>query len=464
MSDIGIVGLGVMGAQLARNIASRGFAVAGLGLDVAATRKVAAQYPEARIEVAESPAALVAMLEAPRRILLMVPAGQPVDDVLDTLDPLLGEDDVVVDGGNSHHLDTERRQARAEARPWRFMGMGVSGGSEGALKGPSLMPGGDEVAYQRMRPVLEAIAAQSRSGTCVTYCGKGSAGHFVKMVHNGIEYGDMQLIAETTTLLMRGLGLDHDATARVYEQWNAGDLESFLIEITADVLRVPDPERPTGRLVDAILDAAGQKGTGKWTVSAALEHGVAIPTITAAVDARNLSAQKALRVRAEAALAPVRPPLAGVTVEDLAHALYAAKLASYTQGFQLLRAASEAKGYQTDLGEVARIWTGGCIIRARFLDRVREAAGTDAPLILAPQFARDMVERVPGLRRVVVAALQAGYAVPGLAASLTWLDTLTTARGSAWLIQAQRDDFGSHGFERVDRPGVAVHADWSRRA
>jgi len=458
--DVGIIGLGVMGAQLARNVASRTISVAGYERNLEQGKKVAAAYPEAKLEISESLAAFVASLAPPRRIIVMVPAGAPVDAVLDGLDPLLAEGDVVADGGNSHYADTERRQTRGKT--WRFLGMGVSGGSEGALKGPAIMPGGDAVAYARMQPVLEAIGARSKSGVCVAYCGAGSAGHFVKMVHNGIEYGDMQLISETTTLMERGLGMSHRQASDVFGAWNKGDLESFLIEITADVLRAEDADKTP--LVDKILDAAGQKGTGKWTVIAALDHGVAIPTIAAAVDARNLSSQKALRVRAEKELAPERTKIEGVSIDDLADALYAAKLASYTQGFALLRAASEAKGYGTDLSEVARIWTGGCIIRARFLDRVREAfaARPNELLLLAPEMTKDVVKRVPALRRTVAGAARAGIAIPGLAASLTWFDTLTTGRGSAWMIQAQRDYFGSHGYERIDNPGVPAHSEWPR--
>jgi len=284
-------------------------------------------------------------------------------------------------------------------------------------------------------------------------------------VHNGIEYGDMQLIAETATLLRDGLGLAPAAVADTFSQWNQGDLASFLVEITADIFRTDDPQRPGSLLVDAILDKAGQKGTGKWTVMAALEMGVAVPTIAAAVDARVLSAQKELRVRAEQAFGATRGALAGVSVDDLRDALYASKIASYTQGFQMLARASEERGYGTDLGEVARIWTAGCIIRARFLDRVRAAfARTPAPelLALAPEFVADLGRRLPAWRRVVGASLAAGIPVPGLAASLAWYDTLVTARGSAAVIQAQRDYFGSHTYERSDAPGIAVHTDWPR--
>ena len=464
LNDVAVVGLGVMGANLARNFASRGFKVGGFNRSLEAAAAVAAEHPEAALDIAPSLAALVARLERPRRIVLMVPAGQPVDDVLDGLDPLLEAEDIVVDAGNSLYSDTERRAARAEARPWRFVGMGVSGGAEGALVGPAIMPGGDVEAWERLAPLLTAIAARSEHGPCVAYCGRGSAGHFVKMVHNGIEYGDMQLIAETATLLRAGLSLGAGEVAAVFERWNAGDLDSFLIAITADIFRTADRNGP-GLLVDAILDRAGQKGTGRWTVEAALELGVAIPTIAAAVDARVMSAGRELRVAAEAAFGRPEPRLAGVQVDDLADALYASKIASYTQGFAMLARASEVRGYGTDLAEVARVWTAGCIIRARFLGRVAEAfraEGAPALLALAPDFATELKRRVPGWRRVVSAAMASGVAVPGLAASLAWFDTLTTARGSAALIQAQRDYFGSHTYERVDAPGVAVHTDWPR--
>ena len=465
LNDIAVVGLGVMGANFARNFASRGYRVAGYDRSVSKAHDVARAYPEAKLAIAEDWAQLVAGLERPRRIVVLVVAGKPMDDVLDALDPLLEQDDIVVDAGNSLFSDTDRRNARAAGRPWRFVGMGISGGSDGALLGPSIMPGGDVEAWERLRPLLEAVAAKSESGTCVTYCGRGSAGHFVKMVHNGIEYGDMQLIAETATLLRDGLGLPPAAVADTFSQWNRGDLASFLIEITADIFRTDDPQRPGSLLVDAILDKAGQKGTGKWTVMAALEMGVAVPTIAAAVDARVLSAQKELRVRAEQAFGATRGALAGVSVDDLRDALYASKIASYTQGFQMLARASEERGYGTDLGEVARIWTAGCIIRARFLDRVRAAfARTPAPelLALAPEFVADLGQRLPAWRRVVGASLAAGIPVPGLAASLAWYDTLVTARGSAAVLQAQRDYFGSHTYERSDAPGVAVHTDWPR--
>jgi 6-phosphogluconate dehydrogenase len=383
--------------------------------------------------------------------------------VLDSLDPLLEQDDIVVDAGNSHFADTDRRCERADGRPWRFMGMGVSGGAEGALLGPSIMPGGDLEAWNNLKPILESAAAKSDSGPCVAYCGAGSAGHFVKMVHNGIEYGDMQLIAEAAVLMRHGLGMPSRAVADTFAEWNQGDLDSFLIQITTDIFRTPDPKNKDGLLVDAILDKAGQKGTGRWTVLAAVELGVAIPTITAAVDARALSAQKELRVRAENEFRPKRTALTGVTTDEIRAALYAAKIASYTQGFAMLRTASEERSYGSDFGEISRIWKEGCIIRAQFLDRVRDAFAENSKLellALAPSFRKDLEERMPGFRNVVSSALSAGLAVPGLSASLGYFDTLTTARGSANLIQAQRDYFGSHTYERLDEPGVSVHTDW----
>ncbi len=463
LRDVAIVGLGVMGANLARNFASRGLSVAGYDLHPEAGAKLAGEHPEAKAYVATSLADLVQHLERPRRIVLLVNAGRPVDAVLDGLDPLLEEDDIVVDGGNSHFTDTDRRQARSKARPWRFMGMGVSGGSEGALRGPALMPGGDREAWERMKPALEAIAARSKSGVCVTYCGSGSAGHFVKMVHNGIEYGDMQLIAEVAMLLREGLYLPPADVSDVFAEWNRGDLESYLVEITADIFRTPDPKRPGGLLLDAIEDVAGQKGTGRWTVMEAAEKGLPVPTMACAVEARGMSTAKALRQKAAALFEPRRSPLLGVSAQDLGDALYSSKVASYTQGFAMLSAASDEHGYGIDLAEVARIWTAGCIIRAKLLDRIREAfRSSPAPelLALAPDFVDDLKERRKGWRRVVSAALAAGYAIPGLATSLTWFDTLCAARGTASLIQAQRDYFGSHTYARVEAPETFVHTDW----
>ena len=456
--EIAVVGLGVMGANLARNFAGTGRRTLGFDLNPDAGERLRA---DTGIEVASDWKTLVARLEHPRRIVLLVPAGAPVDSVLDALDPLLEQGDVIVDAGNSYWRNTEARIQRAASRPWNHVGMGVSGGAEGALKGPSMMPGGEREAWETLQPLLEGIAAKSVHGPCVTYCGSGAAGHFVKMVHNGIEYGDMQLIAESATLLRGGLGLSGLEASETFARWNEGELDSFLIEITADILRTPDPEASDGSLlVDAILDRAGQKGTGTWTAQAALELGVACPTIVAAVEARVQSSQKELRVEAEEHFKAAAAALEGVTAGDIEQALFCAKVASYTQGFALLQAASEEHGFGIDRAEVARIWTAGCIIRARLLERVMQVFKADAPPLLAFAFQGEISARLPAWRRVVAAAATAGIPVPGLSASLAWFDSLVTARGSASLIQAQRDYFGSHTYERLDRPGEKVHTDW----
>lgn len=462
--DVAVIGLGVMGANLARNFASRGHRVAIFNRSPEATRELASHYAEAGFVACESLESLVRAVRKPRRLVLMVPAGPPVDACLDALDALIEKDDIVIDAGNSLYTDTDRRSARAENAPWRFVGMGVSGGSEGALLGPSIMPGGDPEAWDHLRPILESISAQADSGPCVAYCGGGSAGHFVKMVHNGIEYGDMQLIAESAVLLRTGLNLEAGRVADLFSDWNRTELESYLIEITADIFRTDDPEAQGSLLLDGILDRAGQKGTGRWTAEAALALGVAIPTISAAVDARSLSSNRDRRVAAQAAFGNDQDRrLEGVDADDIRSALYAAKIASYSQGFDLLAQASQERDYGTNLAEVARIWKAGCIIRAGFLDRVSEAFRSDDTdlLALAPSFQAELAERIPSWRRVVAAAFHAGISIPGLAASLAWFDTLTTARGSTNLIQAQRDYFGSHTYERVENPGVAHHTDWA---
>ena len=475
--DVALIGLGVMGANLARNFARTGMRVAVYDRVPEATRALAERHPEARLVACTSLEELARALRPPRIAVLLVPAGAPVDEALEALARHLAADDIVVDAGNSLHLDTDRRTRDLAARGqrWHFVGMGVSGGSEGALTGPALMPGGPEAAWRRLRPLLEPIAARAGGEPCVAYCGAGSAGHFVKMVHNGIEYGDMQLIAEIAFLMRRGLGWSGTRAADVFSAWNGAELESYLVEITASILRTEDPERPGGLLLDAVLDRAGQKGTGRWTIEAAQSLGVAIPTISAAVDARIQSAAWGTRARASALFgegAPTtgdaaRAALAGLDADDLRDALYAAKIASYSQGFELLDRGSAAFAFGTDLAEVARIWRAGCIIRARFLDDVREAfatprdgASTRPLLALTSSFAARLRERLPCWRRVVTTAIAAGVPIPGLSASLAWFDGLRTARGSADLIQAQRDHFGHHGYERLDAPGRVVHTDW----
>ena len=462
-ADLGIVGLGVMGSSLARNFHSRGLDVAVYNREAPMTDAFIAAHGDARFHPCPDYRALVAALKPPRRIVLMITAGPAVDAVLDALSPHLEAEDVVVDAGNSHYADTDRRIARAAAAPWRFLGMGVSGGEAGALRGPAMMPGGDRAAWSLMRPHLEAACARSDSGPCVAWCGEGSAGHFVKMVHNGIEYGDMQLITESHALMRDGLGLTPAAARAVFERWNAGRLASFLIEITAAIVAARDP-RGDGPLVDQILDVAGQKGTGRWTSIGAVELGVPLPTVTAAVDGRALSAMKSARVEAAARFAGGGGALTGVDLDDLEAALYASKIMSYTQGFALLAEASRARGYRTDPSAIARIWKAGCIIRAAFLDRVHQAfaARPGLPLlVLDPSFAAEIEAALPRWRRVVAAAASAGIPTPALSASLGYFDTLTRARGTAALIQAQRDWFGAHTYRRIDDPDTPVHTDWS---
>jgi len=463
-ADIAVIGLGVMGANLARNFASRGWTVAVYNRTVTKTEAFMAEHgAEGDFVAAGSLAELAATLKAPRKAVIMVKAGRPVDLVIDGLSEVFADGDIVIDGGNSHWPDTERREATCRERSLRFVGMGVSGGEEGALKGPSMMPGGDASVWPELKEILTSAAAVSDSGPCVAWCGERSAGHYVKMVHNGIEYGDMQLIAEVWSLMRRGLEMSPQATREVFSTWNAGRLESYLIDITARIVAAKDPHGD-GALVGQILDVAGQKGTGRWTVRDAIERGIPTSTITSAVDGRALSARKAERLVAAARFPEAPSPLEGVTVEQLEQALYAAKLMSYTQGFDLLRTTSREQGYGTDLAEVARMWKAGCIIRAAFLDRVYEAyrSEPDLPfLCLAPTFAEELRAALPGWRAVVAAAARSGLPTPALATSLAWFDTLRTGHGTASLIQAQRDFFGAHTYRRLTDPDTPVHSEWA---
>jgi 6-phosphogluconate dehydrogenase len=460
---IAVVGLGVMGANLARNFRSRGLTVALYNRSVEVTEKVVAAHGAEGFVVCRSPAELAAAMAPPRVIVLMVTAGQAVDAVINAIGEHLQPGDVIVDGGNSHYADTERRAVAAAAHDLRYVGMGVSGGEEGALHGPSMMPGGDARAWEVVRPLVEPAAAIGDGGApCVAWCGRGGAGHYTKMVHNGIEYGDMQLLGEVFTLLRDGMGLSGAAQAEVFGRWNAGRLSSFLVEITAGIVASKDPQGD-GPLVDQILDEAGQKGTGRWTSVQAIEQGVPLPTITAAVDGRAISSRRAHRTAAQAAFGTAKAALTGVSVDDLEQALYAAKLCSYAQGFDLLRTASLDRGYGIDLGEVARIWTAGCIIRAAFLGRVREAfrRNPELPLlVLDPSFAEEIAAALPAWRRVVAGAVTAGIPVPALSSSLAWLDQIRTTRGAAQLVQAQRDWFGAHTYRRLEAPDVVVHTEW----
>jgi len=465
-ADIGVIGLGVMCANLARNFASRGWTVAVHNRTTSVLDAFMAEHgsPETGAFVrCPSLEALAAALEGPRKVVLMVSAGPAVDAVLGGLSDHLADGDIVIDGGNSHWPDTDRREASCREQGLRFVGMGVSGGEEGALLGPSMMPGGDRSVWPELEPLLASAAAVSDSGPCVTWCGEGSAGHYVKMVHNGIEYGDMQLIAEVWSLLTRGMGRSAPQARAVFESWNDGRLASFLVEITSEIVAAADP-RGDGPLVDQILDVAGQKGTGRWTVRDAIERGIPTSTITAAVDGRALSARKAERLVAAERFPAPPEPVSDVTVDQLEQALYAAKLMSYTQGFDLLRTASAEQGYGTDLAEVARVWKAGCIIRAAFLDRVYDAYRADPQLpflCLAPGFAAELRTAVPAWRAVVAAAARSGLPTPALATSLAWFDTLRTGHGTASLIQAQRDYFGAHTYRRVDDPDTPVHSEWS---
>jgi 6-phosphogluconate dehydrogenase len=408
----------------------------------------------------------VQSLERPRKILIMVKAGAPVDAVINQLKPLLDEGDIIIDGGNSLFDDTARRTRELEPSGFRFIGMGVSGGEEGALNGPSLMPGGTKSSYEYLEPILTKIAAQVDDGPCVTYIGPAGAGHYVKMVHNGIEYGDMQLIAEAYDLLKTALGLDANQLHEVFAEWNTTDeLNSYLIEITADIFnyRDPDTKQP---LVDVILDAAGQKGTGRWTVQSALELGISIPTMTAAVNARIMSAFKKERVAASEILTGPSGKYEGDTktfINQIRDALYCSKICSYAQGMALLSAASKAYSYDLNLSETARIWKGGCIIRAGFLNKIKSAF-KDNPelpnLLLAPEFKQTILDRQDAWREVLAQSAKLGIPVPAFSASLDYFDSYRRDRLPQNLTQAQRDYFGAHTYERVDKAGF-FHTAWT---
>jgi 6-phosphogluconate dehydrogenase len=465
-ANFGIIGLAVMGRNLALNVEEHGFDVAAWNLEPETTDQFLAQNPGKKLRGAKSLAELVSQLDRPRRILMMIKAGTPVDMTLDKLAPLLAEGDIVIDGGNSWFQDTRRREEAYRQKGLHFIGMGVSGGEDGARHGPSMMPGGSDFGYDNLADVLTAIAAKTESGPCVTHVGADGAGHFVKMVHNGIEYGDMQLIAEAYDILHRGLGLEAAELADVFDKWNRGQMESFLIEITAKIFRKQDPD--TGRpLVDLVEDKAGQKGTGKWTAQVALDCAVPIPTIAAALDGRLLSSMKAERVAAAPRLPGPAAPSIGdkaALIDDVEQALYAAKVCSYAQGMSLIRAGATQYSWSINLREIARIWKGGCIIRARFLDAIMNAFGRTpdlANLLLDEDFAVRVGRAQAGWRRVVGVAQAAGVPVPALSASLAYYDSYRTPRLPQNLTQAQRDAFGSHTYERTDKPQLGfVHTDW----
>ncbi|AOX01424.1 phosphogluconate dehydrogenase (NADP(+)-dependent, decarboxylating) [Moorena producens PAL-8-15-08-1] len=464
----GVIGLAVMGENLALNVESRGFPIAVYNRTAAKTEKFMAERAQGKdVKAAYSLQEFVQALERPRKILVMVKAGKPVDAVIEQLKPLLEPGDMIIDGGNSLYQDTERRTKDLEATGLGFVGMGVSGGEEGALNGPSLMPGGTSSAYKDLEPILVKIAAQVDDGPCVTYIGPGGAGHYVKMAHNGIEYGDMQLIAEAYDVLKNALGLDHKQLHEVFAEWNTTDeLNSFLIEITADIFKYIDPET-NGPLVEMILDAAGQKGTGRWTVVSSLELGVSIPTIYAAVNARVISSFKDQRVAAAKEITgPVGKYDGDVKafITKVRDALYCSKMCSYAQGMALLSRASEEFNYNLNLSEVARIWKGGCIIRAGFLDKIKNAFNQNPQLpnlLLAPEFKQTILDRQEGWREVLAVSNKLGIPVPAFSASLDYFDSYRRDRLPQNLTQAQRDYFGAHTYERLDKPrGEFFHTDW----
>jgi len=464
-NDFGLIGLAVMGQNLVLNVESRGFAVSVYNRSPEVTQAFVARHPGKAISGFDSLAGLVASLSRPRKLMVMVKAGAAVDAVIEQLIPLLEQDDIVIDGGNSLYTDTERRDAWLSPLGLRFIGAGVSGGEEGARKGPAIMPGGPASTWAVMRPIFEAIAARAEGQPCVVHIGPGGAGHYVKMIHNGIEYGDMQLICEAYSLF-KAAGLATAEIAAIFERWNAGPLQSYLIQITAKALAQVDGE--TGQpLVELILDKAGQKGTGQWTLLNAAENAVVISTINAAVEARVLSSQKDQRLHASTLLQGPTPRLAvdRHTLEQQVHdALYASKVISYAQGMDLIQTMSEKKGWGLDLGAIASIWRGGCIIRARFLNHITAAYRAEpglANLMLAPFF-RDLLNSSQAhWRQVVALAVTNGIPVPAFSASLGYYDSMRSARLSANLLQAQRDFFGAHTYERTDKPaGQWFHTAW----
>ncbi len=462
---MGMVGLGVMGRNLALNIEEKGFSVAAYDAWPEPVDRFVASAQGKRIAGFKTPAELVRALRRPRRIIMLVKAGDVVDKTIASLRPLLEPGDMLVDAGNEHFLNTERRDRELEPSGIRYFGMGVSGGEQGARHGPSMMPGGDRAAYEDLAPVLTKIAAQHPDGPCVTYVGPGGSGHYVKMVHNGIEYGDMQLIAEAYDILRTLGGLSNAELADVFAEWNEGELQSFLIEITSKIFRVADP-LGKGELVDQILDATAMKGTGKWTVQDAAELGAPLATIATSVEARVVSSMKAERVAASKLL-PGPPPRPGAAdkqllVADVRAALYASKCISYAQGMNLLRVASNARSWGLQLGELARIWQAGCIIRARFLGRIKAAYDRDpslSNLLVDPSFREELGARQEGWRRVVARGATAGLPLLSMGASLAYYDMLRRERLPANLTQAQRDFFGAHTYKRLDREGD-FHTEW----
>ncbi|SFY35285.1 6-phosphogluconate dehydrogenase [Paracoccus pantotrophus] len=463
-TSIGLIGLGTMGAALALNIAEKGFPIAVWNRTTEVTRRFHAEAGALadRVIPTESLADLVAAIAPPRAIILMVPAGPAVDDQIAALAPLLGPDDLVIDAGNANFHDTNRRAA--SGLPMRFLGMGVSGGEEGARHGPAIMGGGARADWDRVAGVMQAIAAQAEDGTpCATWMGEAGAGHFVKTVHNGIEYADMQMIAEVYGVMRDGLGLSAAAIGETFAGWNEGVLKSYLVEISAAVARAADPL--TGQpMLDVILDAAGQKGTGRWTAIEAQHLAAPIPVIEAAVMARNVSARIDERKAGEARFAAA-PQALDLARDQLEQALIAGKILCYAQGFAMIEAAGRAFGWQLDLPGIARVWRAGCIIRSAMLNDMATALAEDPSrnLVLAPFFAEKLETAMPALRAVVAQGVLHGHALPALASGLGWFDMMRTGRGTANMIQAQRDFFGAHGFDRLDGQD-SHHGPWGGKS
>jgi 6-phosphogluconate dehydrogenase len=468
--DIGLIGLAVMGENLVLNMESKGFSVAVFNRTTDVTEKFAAGKARGKnIQPARTIEEFVSALSRPRKAMIMVKAGKPVDAVIAQLLPLMEAGDVIIDGGNSLFTDTERRCKEVEAKGLHYVGCGVSGGEEGALKGPSLMPGGSRESWEIIAPIFREIAAQVDGEPCCRYMGPGGSGHYVKMVHNGIEYGDMQLICESYAILKHVLGLEADELADIFTEWNKGELDSYLIDITAQIFRKRDPD--TGQpLVDVILDKAGQKGTGIWTLQSAITQAVVISTINAAVEARVISSRKDERVAAAKILPQPQPAKFTGDREQLIaavhDALYASKIVSYAQGMELLGAASIASEWDLNFGDIATIWRGGCIIRAVFLNRIAEAYQRNPKLanLLLDEYFTGIIEKTQqNWRTAISAAVAQGVAVPAFGASLAYFDSYRQARLPANLLQAQRDFFGAHTYERVDKSGV-FHTEWMESA
>ena len=478
LQSFGIVGMEVMGKNIALNIEEKGFPIAVYNRTTSKADEFLAENPGKNIKVGHSPEEFVKLLEKPRRILLMVKAGFATDSTIKALQPFLEKDDILIDGGNALYTDTERRENELRPTGIKFFGMGVSGGEEGARHGPSIMPGGDRQSYEELKPVLEKIAAKAPSDgvPCVTYCGERSAGHFVKMVHNGIEYGDMQLIAEAYDLLKNVAGLNNDQLYDVFGEWNSSELQSFLIEISQKVIKFPDPTNPKQALVEQIRDVVGMKGTGTWTIKAGLDMLVPLPTMASAVDMREISSLKDERIAASKKLAGPKPkPLTGDTkalVKQIKDALYCSKICSYAQGMALLAAANRSKeegghGYKMTLPDLPMIWRAGCIIRAVFLEEITQAFKKNPKLpnlLMDDKFSQMVADREANWRAVIKLGIDNGIGLPAFSSSIAYYDSYRRERMPGNLIQAQRDFFGAHTYERTEKPGTFIHTEWSPAA